>query len=275
MIDIVATGLTHIGKKRHSNQDRYLLDDRHHLYIVADGMGGHQAGEVASQLVIDAIQQFYAAQPITPDETQRLGNDPALSKEANNMREAIDYANQQVFQAAADNKAYHGMGSTVAAVQFAPRTFIAANVGDSPIYLIHENTIETISVPHTLLAERPELNSNEHTVFNAELQHMLTRGMGVEEKVLPDICESPWYPGDRLVLCSDGLSGKVSPEDIQGVVASHPAEKACQILVDLANERGGDDNITVILIYINKQNKLVQRISQWVTRFKGGCLPEA
>jgi protein phosphatase len=275
MITIVANGLSHIGRKRRSNQDRYLLDDSHRLYVVADGMGGHQAGEVASQLVVDAMQQFYTAQPKQVDRSSGPNSDPALSPEANSMREAIAYANQQVYQAAADNRAFHGMGSTVAAVHFAPRTFIAANVGDSPIYLVHEQSIETLSVPHTLLAERPGLGTDDQAHLSADLQHLLTRGMGVDETVMPDICESPWYPGDRLVLCSDGLSGKVSPDTIRDVVTSHPAAEACQILVDMANENGGDDNITVVLISINQQNKLLQKISQWVTRFKGGGLPEA
>ena len=275
MINIVAAGLSDIGRKRRSNQDRYLLDDSQRLYVVADGMGGHQAGEVASQLVIDAIQQFFQAHRSNRDAAEAIDKDPALSPDANRMRGAIDYANQQVFQAAADNKAFHGMGSTVAAVQFGADTFIAANVGDSPIYLIHENSIETLSVPHTFLAERPELDDDQASVFNADLQHLLTRGMGVEETVVPDICESPWYQGDRLVLCSDGLSGKVSPEEIRDVALAHRAATACQILVDLANDRGGDDNVTVILIHIHKHNRLVQKISQWVSRFKGSGLPEA
>jgi len=275
MIDIAAAGLSDIGRKRPSNQDRYIVDDRHRLYVVADGMGGHQAGEVASQLVTDSLRQYFSsAGTVSPNPDTPPLKDPSLSPEANRMREAIEYANQQVYQAAANDKRCQGMGSTLAAVQFANNTFIAANVGDSPIYLVHEQSIETISVAHTFLAERPDLQTDAANVFSTELQHLLTRGMGVEDTVQPDICESPWYGGDRLVICSDGLSGKVAPEEILTMVSSNSVNSACQLLVEKANQRGGDDNITVIVMHVRKQNKLLQRINQWIGRFIGGGLSE-
>lgn len=267
MIDIASAGISDIGRKRHSNQDCFLIDDTHRLYVVADGMGGHQAGEVASQLVVDSIHQYFSASAPTHDTTQTAPQDPFLSPEANRLRDAIHYANQQVYHAAGRNKAYKGMGSTLAAVQFIKNTFIAANVGDSPIYLIHEKSIETLSVPHTLMAEQKDFSPEDQALFGPELQHMLTRGMGVEDTVKPDICESPCFSGDRLVVCSDGLSGKVRPAEILDVVLSKSAPNACQTLVDMANQRGGDDNITVVVLHVTAQNAVLQRISRWIAHF--------
>jgi len=274
MFEILSAGLSDIGRKRSSNQDHFLLDDRHRIYLVADGMGGHQAGEVASQLVVDSIHQFYLSNPSWPSSDQENHQDPDLSPEANRLRAAIRYANQQVFQAAATHKGYKGMGSTLAAVQFVDNTFIAANVGDSPIYLIHDQSIEMLSVPHTLLAEQSDLHPDDRAVLSPELQHMLTRGMGVEETVRPDIWETPCFTGDRLVVCSDGLSGKVSPEEILDLTLSHSAEEACQHLVALANQRGGDDNITVVGMHVHKPNGVMQRINHWRARVTGGGLAE-
>ena len=272
MFQIVSAGLSDIGRKRRSNQDYFLLDDQHRLYLVADGMGGHQAGEVASQLVVDSIHKFYLSNPSTSASAGSEPHDPSLSSEANRLREAIGYANLQVYQAAATHKHYQGMGSTLAAVQFSDNMFIAANVGDSPIYLIHDDAIEMLSVPHTLMAEQSELSPGDPTVFGPELQHMLTRGMGVEDTVSPDIWESPCFSGDRFVICSDGLSGKVAPEEIRDRASNQDAAVACQSLVELANQRGGDDNITVIVLQVHKPDTLLQRLRNGMVRFAGGGL---
>lgn len=268
-IIISSAGLTDIGRKRQSNQDFFLVDDACGLYLVADGMGGHQAGEVASQIVVEAMQQYYSAVVSNLEPNPKSLHDPFLSPEANRLREAIRYANRQVFQAATANEAYKGMGSTIAAVKFADDTFVAANVGDSPIYLIHEDSIETLSVPHTVIAEQKDFSAEDQAVFGSYLQHLLTRGMGVEDTVQPDICESPCFSGDRLVVCSDGLSGKVAPGEILDVVSSRNSTDACTSLVEMANQRGGEDNITVIVLQITKPNTVLQRWRRWATRFTG------
>jgi len=274
MFQIESAGLSDIGRKRQINQDYFLLNDQLNLFLVADGMGGHQAGEVASQLVVESIQKFFLTNPQLPDASDSAQADPSLSPEANRLREAIRYANQQVYQASATHRSYKGMGSTLAAVQFVDQTFIAANVGDSPIYLVHEESIETLSIPHTLVAEQSDMHPDDLSVVGPEFQHMLTRGMGVEETVKPDICESPCFSGDRLVLCSDGLSNKVTPDEILELTLSQKAEWACESLVNLANQRGGDDNITVILLHVNTQKSLWQRLAHWMTNIAGGGLPK-
>ena len=144
------------------------------------------------------------------------------------------------------------MGSTVSAVFFTDETLIAANVGDSPIYLVHNGTIERLSVLHTVMAEHAAIDPGGAANIGREYRHMLTRAMGIEETVAPDICEIPYFKNDIVVISSDGLSDKVSPDEILEIVNKERPEKTCRRLVDLANERGGDDNVTVIVAKVRK-----------------------
>jgi len=235
MVVIESAGVTDIGRKRKNNEDSFLLDNDLGLYVVADGMGGHLAGEVASKLVVDTVWDYVKRFEEDEDAKELEDVEETLSKEANRLLSGIKLANQGVYQTAQSNESYRGMGSTLSAVYFTDKTFIVANVGDSPIYLVHDGSIELISVIHNVMAEQ---------------EHMLTRAIGVEEEVEADICESQYFQGDILAISSDGLSDKVSPDEILEVVRNERPAKACQTLVDLANERGGDDNITVIVLKV-------------------------
>ena len=188
--------------------------------------------------------------------------DEALSADANHLLNAVAYANSKVYQASVDQPDYRGMGSTVAALLFTPQTFVAANVGDSSIYLIHADSIECLSVPHTVMAAQIELEPEQRQLYGPDFQHMLTRGIGIEAEVEPDFCESQCFDGDRFVICSDGLSDKVSPEEILDIASQGPPRRACRILVDLANERGGDDNTTVVVLSIGTTLGFWPRIKQ-------------
>lgn len=142
------------------------------------------------------------------------------------------------------------MGSTVAAVYFTDGTFIAANVGDSPIYLIRDGHVKLLSVPHTVLAEQAALNPENAEKLGMEFRHVLTRAMGTEESVRADLYEILCFKDDILVISSDGLSDKASPEEIKQLVDGNGSDAACRRLVDLANDRGGDDNITAIVLKV-------------------------
>ena len=149
------------------------------------------------------------------------------------------------------------MGSTVSAVYFTDNTLIAANVGDSPIYLVRDKSIKLLSVIHNLLAESASggLIDPEWTKYlSSMLKHILTRAIGIEKTVKPDICEIQCFKDDILVISSDGLSDKVSPEEILTVVNKERSDKACKTLVDLANKYGGDDNITIIILKVKRVN---------------------
>ncbi len=142
------------------------------------------------------------------------------------------------------------MGSTLSAVSFINGTLAVANVGDSPIYLIHNRGIELLSVLHTVMAEHAAVDPEGAKQLGSQFHHMLTRAMGIGEAVKPDISEISCFKGDIFVISSDGLSDKVSPQEILAVVSKENPETACRVLVDLANERGGDDNITLIVIKV-------------------------
>ncbi|MDX9785403.1 MAG: protein phosphatase 2C domain-containing protein [Desulfobacterales bacterium] len=243
---VESAGLTDVGLKRKENQDALLIDDGLGLYMVSDGMGGHQAGEVASRLTIEAIIDVIGHH--TFGSLEAADTSQSLSRHANLLIHAISAANQKVYQAARENAVYQGMGATVSAVLFTEKTFIAANVGDSPIYLIHKGRIEKLSVAHTLVAEHAAAEPKGKTQLSPSYRHVLTRAVGTRETVQSDVCELQRFPGDILVIGSDGLSNRVEMEEIRQIAQQFVPTEACRRLIDLANQRGGDDNVTVIVI---------------------------
>lgn len=252
MYHIESAGLTDVGKKRKGNEDTLLVNDELGLYIVADGMGGHQAGEVASKLVVESIRDYMKRFQNGTEVEELEDLDEALSKEANRILAGIQLSNRVVHEIAKSQENYQGMGSTVSVLYFNDQTLIAANVGDSPIYLIHKGKIELLSVPHTVLAEHSAIDPEGAKNLGNEYKHMLTRAMGTEQTVKANICEIPIFRDDVLVISSDGLSDLVTPEEVLEVVTGNETPKACESLVDLANSRGGTDNITVIVTKVKK-----------------------
>jgi protein phosphatase len=252
MYAIESAGLTDVGKKRKGNEDAFLVNDQLGLYIVADGMGGHQAGEVASKLVVESIRDYMKRFDNGTDVEELEDIDTALSKEANRILAGIQLSNRVVHEIANSQEIYRGMGSTVSVLYFNDQTLIAANVGDSPIYLIHNGKIELLSEPHTVLAEHSAIDPEGAKNLSSEYKHMLTRAMGTEKTVRANICEIPVFRDDALVISSDGLSDLVTPEEVLDVVTGDGTNNACQSLVDLANSRGGTDNITVVVVKVKK-----------------------
>jgi len=266
MIIVESAGISDVGMKRSGNEDSMFLDDEHKLYVVADGMGGHQAGEVASGLVVDTIRD-YMQRFHEDDNVEELEDvDETLSKEANRLLSSVHLANLGVNKVSQTKESYRGMGATVSAVYFVDDTLIIANVGDSPIYLIHNGRIELLSVLHTVIAEQEALDPEGAKNLGREFRHMLTRAMGIQETVEPDICEIPIFKGDVVVISSDGLSDKVNPEEILDIVKREKTDRACQTLVNMANERGGDDNVTVIVLKAKKHGK--GRLGELITLTK-------
>jgi protein phosphatase len=242
MVIIESAGITDIGRKRKNNEDYLFLDDDQRLYVVADGMGGHQAGEVASKLVVETIQNYMRR-------FREEEGGEATPKAW--LLSSIHLANQAVFHASRNKNSCQGMGSTVSAIYFTDKTLIAANVGDSPIYLVRDKSIKLLSVIHNLLAEQTAIDPEGAKYLSSMLKHILTRAIGIEKTVKPDICEIRYFKDDILVINSDGLTDKVSPEEILTVVNKEKPDKACKTLVNLANKYGGNDNITVIILKVS------------------------
>jgi protein phosphatase len=179
------------------------------------------------------------------------------------LRAGIEWSNRVVHQTAAENENYRGMGSTVAAVYFSEETMIAANVGDSPIYLVRNGAINMLSVPHTLQADLP-LDVPVHFMGN-----ILTRAVGPKDVVEADICELNCFKDDQLVICSDGLSTKVTPQEITAMTTAHPPAHSCRALVQLANERGGEDNISAVILRVTGvRRKHGPVFGKWLERVK-------
>ncbi len=268
MIIVESAGLSDVGKKRKGNEDSLFLDDNLKLYVVADGMGGHQAGEVASRLVVETICDYMKRFTAGTEVEEMPDSDSSLSREANRLLSGIRLANWSVHRLGREKEGYRGMGSTVAAVYFTGDTVVAANVGDSPIYLVHGGTIENLYVPHTLVAEHAALNAGGAAsgILGRRFEHVLTRAMGISETVEAYVTEVPCFSGDVLVSASDGLTNKVAPEEILRVVVGERPERACRILVDMANERGGDDNITVIVVKVKAVRRDAGGIHGFIAR---------
>ena len=196
---IVGNGFSIAGPQRQVNEDVLHLDNDQQIFLVADGMGGHRAGEVASKLVVETLRDFIQQDPDREDEIALDEADERLSEEANRVLSGIKISNKVVYEVSKSKEKYRGMGSTVSVLYLNEQTMIAANVGDSPIYLVHKGNIELLSVPHTVMAEHAAINPESTDQLGEEYRHMLTRAMGAEEMVTADICEIPYFQDDVLI----------------------------------------------------------------------------
>lgn len=265
-MSIRSAGLTHVGRVRELNEDAFFLNERLGLFVVADGMGGHKAGEVASAMVADTVlksmRSMLRGEVFIPPKDL----DDSMSLEANMLRAAIRDANEAVHEKAIKDKDCQGMGSTVSALLCTGFSLITANVGDSPIYLFRKGQIIDLFNSHTRSAESGGRKSG-NTVTEAHQDHVLTRAVGKWEQVEVDVFETQAMDSDTVVLCSDGLSDHVPAVEIQTLALEHGPEKACNALVELANQRGGHDNITVVVVTLCSRRSFLGRLTGNLTGF--------
>ncbi len=268
MIKVQAAGFSDIGKIRKANEDCFLLNEPMGLFVVADGMGGHRGGDVASRLAVETIETHLASAVEQPSEANAPLDENLLHSATDRLRQSIYLANQKIYQQSAENAACRGMGTTVSALLLVGNSMITANVGDSPIYLLRNGEIENLYTPHTLLHERKKIpKSMEGRFSDGKLAHILTRAVGIRADVGIDYVETQCFDEDIVVLCSDGLSGKLSRNEIRDLVYQNDSEAACKKLTDLANQRGGEDNITVVVVRIQSADgKSAKSLLNRVTR---------
>lgn len=243
--------LSHPGRVRELNEDVAMCDPALGLFAVADGMGGHNAGEVASRLAIDAVRAFLAETREDEKLTWPFGIDPQLSRDANCMRTALRLANRRVWRAGADREEYAGMGTTMAAAIVSETMATFAWVGDSRIYSYQNGTLEQLTRDDswiaTLLDENPRIDPE--TMVSHPMRNVLTKVIGAQEDVNPAVGERELAAGELLLLCSDGLHGLVSADEIRGVLASEPdLARAAAHLVQQTLDRGAPDNVTIVLV---------------------------
>ncbi|WP_027193198.1 PP2C family protein-serine/threonine phosphatase [Megalodesulfovibrio gigas] len=256
---VEACGCTDQGRVRLSNQDAFFVDAEAGICILSDGMGGACCGEVASAVAVDSLRELLLplqraadAAAILPaaDLPRPCGSSTytcLAGPDAQPLQDAFLQANVRVHAESLRQPRCRGMGATASVVLLHRGHWLAANVGDSPIYLFRDRCVVPMHTTHSLEAELLRTGEPVDPEDMARARHLLTRAMGVERQVTADHCQMPARAGDIVCLCSDGLSNKVTPEEIMAICLNFPLRMACENLIMLANARGGEDNVTVIV----------------------------
>lgn len=251
----IAVGASDVGLQREHNEDSFVVLKEYDLYVVADGMGGHRAGDVASKLATETISEFFKS-TANDDVTWPFHFDTNLSEEENRLLTGIRVANRQIFERSSRSREYHGMGTTVVGAMFSPRKgrMYIGHVGDSRCYRVRDGVIHQLTRDHSLINDyllaMPDLTEEQRSELP---KNVITRALGMQDQVVVDLQHDDPRPGDVYVLCSDGLSGMVTDDEILKVVNSTAdIREACNKLIARANEHGGEDNVTAVLIKIEE-----------------------
>ncbi len=238
---VYAWATSDVGRKRPHNEDSYLVAPDVHLYVVADGMGGENGGEVASDLAVRTLDRHVHAE-------QAVLAAARSSTVSAVLVEAVQQANRAIRRAGDVDPTLRRMGTTTTSLLFVGERAFIAHVGDSRAYLVRRGVIQQVSQDHSLVAE--QVRAGMITAAQADkspYRNIITRSVGVADVVEVDVSVVDLVDGDTFILCSDGLSGLVTDDEIADIVANHFLHTVPDTLVDLANERGGSDNITVVV----------------------------
>jgi serine/threonine protein phosphatase PrpC len=252
-IRLVAHGLTDVGRHREHNEDHFLVHPPLDLYVVCDGMGGNQAGEVASALATTSLENFFHA-TTTGSLPETVPDEPSLAPGAHRLAAGIRKANADVFEISSTRREHKGMGSTLVAMHVSRATAEVhiAHVGDSRCYRIRSGQIQQLTRDHSLIGDALVWNPNLSEQEIAKLpRNIISRALGLRRAVEVDVKTEAAVPGDIYLLCSDGLSGMMKDAEIlETIVLCEDLESACESLIALANDAGGSDNITALLVRI-------------------------
>lgn len=244
---IRATGLSDVGRKRERNEDAFLVDDEIGLYVVADGMGGHAGGDIASSLAVETLARELRAAAADPDGPFSTRVPLPESPLPDVLRSAVEASCAAIFYKAQEEPELAGMGTTVTALLLRGTDAFFAHVGDSRAYLIRGDLVQQISEDHSFVNEQIKAGMlTEEEARISRFRNIITRSVGFEEEVLVDLMGLVAEPGDLFLLCSDGLANLVEDEEIGNIARALPLEEVPRALIALANERGGDDNVTVV-----------------------------
>jgi protein phosphatase len=254
----VAAGLSDVGLQREHNEDSFVVLSDYDLYIVADGMGGHRAGDVASRLATETIAEFFRS-TANEDVTWPFHFDTNLSEEENRLLTGIRIANRQIFDKSSSSREHRGMGTTVVGALFSPRKgrMFIGHVGDSRCYRVRDREITQMTRDHSLINDyllaMPELSPEQR----AELpKNVITRALGMQDHVAVDLQSDETRAGDTYLLCSDGLSGMIEdPEILEILTGTNDLGEACRRLVERANAHGGEDNVTAVLVRVEEDSE--------------------
>ena len=252
---LISSGKTDTGRTRKNNEDSYFVDDDRRLYAVADGIGGHEGGEVASRMAIEGLSQIIQERFSVSDDMPAHG----FSAEGDAVRSALSHAftlvNKTIRQAAAGDPALFGMGTTMTALLFREKTAYLAHVGDSRAYRLRSGALTQVSEDHTVVAE--QMRAGLLTAQQARTtpyRHVITRALGIDTQIAVDQGAIEVRPDDTFLLCTDGLTEMVEDAQIREILSNAPPRVAAQLLVREANARGGVDNITVVVVQVKTEN---------------------
>ncbi len=275
---VEVAGKTDIGCVRVNNEDNFGYDSRYGIFVVCDGMGGQAAGEVASKMGVDIMLQYFRngaapeAQKEKPATNVLPGVSQDVSRNARSLASAIHLANSTIYEAGQHQSGRSGMGSTIVAAVVHGNALAIGHVGDSRIYLVRHGAIEQLTQDHSLVMEQVRLGYiTREQAEHSEMQNVILRALGSEPDVEADIEDLLAVPGDLILMTTDGLTRYVRDQEIlQIITESANLEQACTELIQAAKNRGGDDNITCLLLKIVEQpwyknilNKLFSGGPQW------------
>ena len=232
-------GLSDKGLKRSGNQDSFLIDDRLGVFIVADGVGGHFGGEVASALAVETVREVVSHPKATEFKPKEV------------LVQAYEEASHRIFDRATQEPKLNGMGTTMVMAYMRDSKIYIGNVGDSRCYLYRKPFIWQLTEDHSLINEQIRLGMmTEEQARKTIGKNVITRSVGFERDVFPDTLEREVSSGDVYLFCSDGLSGMISDSEMCNILNQNAIEKAAPIMIQKALEHGGDDNVTVLVLHI-------------------------
>lgn len=249
-MELIAAGKTDTGIVRSNNEDNFIVDEKLGLLVVADGMGGHAAGETASKIAVSVIHEHL----LSRRKFTGVYNE-SYSEATNNLHSALCLANLAVLEAAQSSPQMQGMGTTVAAAMICGNRLSIAHIGDSRVYLIRSGHIEQLTDDHSMINEqlKRDLITREEAA-DSTTKNYLTKALGISAEMQTDLSELTILSGDILLLCTDGLSNMITDEIMMETVMSLQKPSAiCDLLINKANEKGGKDNITAVIGCVKKE----------------------
>ena len=242
-------GETNIGLKRAHNEDSFFLPEGDRLVIVADGMGGHASGEVASKMAVDTVAEHFRNTAEDAELTWPFKLDGADKYDANRLSTGIKLANLRIFDKAQRDEGCHGMGTTIVASLFLDDKVLIGHVGDSRVYRLRDGQLTQLTEDHSLLNDYIRMKRlSSEDVGKFPHKNVIVRALGMKESVQVDLLSDPTRLGDVYLLCSDGLTGMVDDAGLSYIISEEPdLDTACERLIHAANRNGGQDNITCCL----------------------------
>lgn len=256
-MQISSGGVSDVGRVRSNNEDCYRIVAPQNLFVLSDGMGGEAHGEIASALAVETVVRYCVGGDDDATDAPLAGVQPAWNEKTKRLFTSFHLANKAIFNSAAAHPEQEGMGATLTALWIDGQKVSIAHVGDSRAYLLRGGTLQQLTTDHSLVAEqvrRGILTASE--AESSSMQSVLLRALGTNPEIEVDAEEHVLFERDMLLLCSDGLTRMVTEPEIAGVLQSQTdPTKTAEKLVSLANEYGGGDNVTVIVLFISKEAK--------------------